>query len=183
LTREEVNQFIHRLFDEWHPMLYRYAARLAGDPGLAEDCVQEAFVALYTELARGRRIDNPRAWLLCVVRREAHRQLRARSRAGLPETQEMLELLSPPQDPSAVLEGGEIARSLSCLSVREEEVLLMRLEAMKYHEIARTLGITTNTVGTLVLRAVRKLRAHCGAIAKVSTAHQARRSGTRHALQ
>lgn len=140
-------------------------------------------MAMYAELARGRTIANPRAWLLCVVRREAHRQVRARMRAGSPETAEALELLSPPQDPLAAIEADEIARSLSCLSVREEEVLLMRLEAMKYHEIAAELGITQNTVGTLILRAIRKLQARCGAAVSPRAAKGSTTREARHALQ
>lgn len=183
MTRKEVNLLFDQLFDEWYPMLHRYASRLASDAALGEDVVQEAFVALYRELARGRRIANPRAWLLCVTRREVHRQMRARLRAGHPETAEILELLSPPQDPVAEFEADEIARSLSCLSVREEEVLLMRLEAMKYQEIAAELGITVNTVGTLVLRAIRKLQARCGVATPSAPPRSLKKGDARHALQ
>jgi RNA polymerase sigma-70 factor (ECF subfamily) len=183
LNREEVNLLLDQLFDEWYPMLHRYAARLTGDAALGEDAVQEAFMALYREFARGRKIANPRAWLLCVTRREVHRQMRARLKAGQPETAEILELLSPPQDPVAGLEADEIARSLSCLSVREEEVLLMRLEAMKYQEIAAELGITANTVGTLILRAIRKLQARCGVAAPSPSLRPVKKGDARHALQ
>jgi RNA polymerase sigma factor (sigma-70 family) len=46
---------------------------------------------------------------------------------------------------------------LSLLSRREEEVLLLRLEAMKYRKIADHLGISMNSVNTLLARALRKL--------------------------
>jgi RNA polymerase sigma factor (sigma-70 family) len=47
---------------------------------------------------------------------------------------------------------------LSLLSEREEEVLLLRSKGMKYKDIALHLGITTNSVGTLMVRAIRKIR-------------------------
>ena len=52
----------------------------------------------------------------------------------------------------------DIRSLLSMLSAREEEVLLLRLEAMKYREIAEQLGISVNSVNTLLSRALRKLQ-------------------------
>jgi len=52
---------------------------------------------------------------------------------------------------------GDIRSLLSVLSPREEEVLLLRLEALKYREIAEQLGISMNSVNTLLARALRKL--------------------------
>jgi CheY-like chemotaxis protein len=46
---------------------------------------------------------------------------------------------------------------LSILSSREEEVLLLRLQSLKYSEIAGQLGISVKTVGVLLTRALRKL--------------------------
>jgi len=53
---------------------------------------------------------------------------------------------------------GDIRSLLSLLSPREEEVLLLRLEAFKYREIAEQLGISMNSVNTLLARALRKLQ-------------------------
>ena len=44
------------------------------------------------------------------------------------------------------------------LSQREEEVLLLRMESLKYREIGTRLGISANSVTTLLSRAVKKLR-------------------------
>jgi transposase len=52
----------------------------------------------------------------------------------------------------------EIRGLLSVLSPREEEVLLLRLEALKYREIADHLGISMNSVNALLARALRKLQ-------------------------
>jgi RNA polymerase sigma factor (sigma-70 family) len=50
-----------------------------------------------------------------------------------------------------------IQNLLRLLSPREQEVLLLRLEAMKYREIADRLGISMNSVNTLLARALQKL--------------------------
>jgi RNA polymerase sigma factor (sigma-70 family) len=47
---------------------------------------------------------------------------------------------------------------MDLLSVREQEVLLLRLESMKYREIAAALGISINSVNTLLARALTKLQ-------------------------
>ena len=52
----------------------------------------------------------------------------------------------------------DIRTLLSVLTPREEEVLLLRLDAMKYREIADQLGISMNSVNTLLARALRKLQ-------------------------
>ena len=48
---------------------------------------------------------------------------------------------------------------LSRLAPREREVILLRAQGLKYREIAAQLGISSNSVGKLLFRAVRKMRA------------------------
>ena len=51
-----------------------------------------------------------------------------------------------------------IQNLLRLLSPREQEPLLLRLEAMKYREIADRLGISVNSVNSLLARALQKLQ-------------------------
>ena len=54
-----------------------------------------------------------------------------------------------------------IQRLRGCLSVlteREEQVLLLRLQSMKFREIGESLGITTSSVNTLLVRALERLQ-------------------------
>jgi DNA-directed RNA polymerase specialized sigma24 family protein len=51
---------------------------------------------------------------------------------------------------------------LSVLTSREQEVVLLRMQSLKYREIARLLGISRNSVNTLLARALRKLQAAVG---------------------
>ena len=147
------------LFAEHHEPLHRYLARLTGDPELAADAAQEAFVRL---LEQEPRPDHPRPWLYRVATNvvrdtaraaERHRVLgmdgKARGAHG-----------DPPGAPDGVV-GRAVARrrmrtALDALSEKEQQALLMREEGFKHREIAEALGTTTGSIGTLLRRAINK---------------------------
>lgn len=133
--------------------LVRYAVRATRCYELAEDLAQDAFMQLYQALRAGKHIEHPKAWTLCVLRRAMNRQLNDR---GLHEQLDDVDAPSEPAPGMSRIE--DLRRLLSLLSPREEEVLLLRLEALKYREIADQLGISMNTVNTLLARALRKLQ-------------------------
>jgi RNA polymerase sigma factor (sigma-70 family) len=141
------------LFDRWYIPLVRYALRSVGTYDLAEDLVQDVFTQLYQALRSGKDIEHPQAWTLCVLRRAVNRGLQERFRFDQLDDLELAR--SWPEEVADV----SVIRNLLCLlSHREEEVLLLRLEAMKYREIADHLGISMNSVNTLLARALRKLQ-------------------------
>ena len=79
--------------------------------------------------------------------------------AAIPIALEQLDEADLPRAPATEISRlAEIRSLLSVLSPREEEVLLLRLEALKYREIADQLGISINSVNTLLARALRKLQ-------------------------
>jgi RNA polymerase sigma factor (sigma-70 family) len=148
------------LFEEHHEALLRYLVRLTGDPDLARDAAQEAFVRLVTHPPRDER---PRAWLFTVATnlvREWSNTRRRRLRlldagAGLATAAD------PPPGPDAAAESAELRATVSAalagLSARERTVLLMREEGFRHREIAEVVGATTASVGTMIARALDKL--------------------------
>ena len=152
---------VDSLFREWYPSLVRYALRACGSMETAEDVVQEAFTELYRALVQGKVIESPRAWTLCVVRRGIVDQHREQSRHGgeflaFSEIEEQVDL--SPQTAPLGWEEDRLTRLLSVLSARQEEVLLLRVQGLKYRQIAAQLKIGTNSVKTLLARAVRKMQ-------------------------
>jgi len=156
LTRDEAAEVVNALFDGWYDSMVRFAFRLTGSVGEAEEVVQDAFLQLFNDLCAGTGIDNPKAWTFCVVRRGAARSIQHHLKREVPlDTVDLFFSTAPLPD----ADDGDMDRMLSVLTPRELEVVLLRLESMKYREIGSALGITANTVNVLLARALRKLQA------------------------
>jgi len=67
------------LYEREYPRLLRALTAIAGDPGVAEDAVQEAFVRGYRQGLAS--LDRPGAWLLVVATRVLFRARRRRRSA------------------------------------------------------------------------------------------------------
>jgi RNA polymerase sigma factor (sigma-70 family) len=153
VNESDATDLVAALFDRWYMSLVRYVIRTTNSYELAEDLAQDAFMQLYQALRAGKSIEHPKAWTICVLRRTMNKQLKDR---GLHEQLDELDMPAEPAPEMSRL--AEIRSLLSMLSPREEEVLLLRLEALKYREIADQLGISMNSVNTLLARALRKLQ-------------------------
>lgn len=156
MTERQASAIIEELYDSHYALLISYAARQAGCADAAEDAVQEAFMQLYRELREGRPIGNPAGWLVCVVRRLAY-QAALRVNRLEPLSERHL-AADEPAGAARDIDCLRLREMLGGLSEREAEVLVMRLGAMKYREIAAQLNITTSSVNTNLLRALKKLK-------------------------
>ncbi|MDZ4796602.1 MAG: sigma-70 family RNA polymerase sigma factor [Bryobacteraceae bacterium] len=158
--QDSLDQF-DAYFHMWYPHLLRYTCRFTASRATAEDVTQEVFLDLYEALRSGHRIEFPKAWTLCVARRKcADLQTRPFNLDGHHESLDVLEDRgsNPVQAMHASLEAQRLRSHLALLTEREEEVLLLRLQSMKFREIGESLGITTSSVNTLLSRALDKLQ-------------------------
>jgi RNA polymerase sigma factor (sigma-70 family) len=152
---------VAQLFDDHHQSLYRFLVRFSGDPDLAADAVQEAFLRLVERPPP--RVGGERAWLFAVATNIVVESARTRSRRDrlLDETGARVPVGEPPPDPHELVEANERRRlvtdALAVLSNKERTALLMREEGFSHREIAEAVGTTTGSVGTLVARALDKL--------------------------
>jgi RNA polymerase sigma factor (sigma-70 family) len=153
VNENDATDLVTGLFDRWYMSLVRYAVRTTANYDLAEDLAQDTFMQMYQALRAGKNIEHPKAWTICVLRRTMNRQMQARR---LQEPLDELEIAGEAVTEMSVF--ADIRSLLRVLSPREEEVLLLRLEALKYREIADQLGISMNSVNTLLARALRKLQ-------------------------
>ncbi|MCP5118791.1 MAG: sigma-70 family RNA polymerase sigma factor, partial [bacterium] len=139
MTPEEASRLVKSLFLSWYSSSVRYAYRLCGSVEVAEDAVQSAFQSLYLALIDGKQVIDPKRWTLCVVRRNIgkyHRGQRLHGEQLLP-----VEEFDEMPDPRAQVEPDELTELFGVLTSREEEVLLLRMNGLRYKEIAEDLGI------------------------------------------
>lgn len=148
------------LFHAHFPRLRRYLARLSGDPDLAADLAQEAFVRLYR---RGDLPEAPGAWLVTVAMNLLRntRNTRAR-RQRLLDASGGADVLavapSPLEDPDAGVERGRVRATLARLAERDQQLLLLRAEGYSYRDMAQALALNEASVGTLLARAKEAFR-------------------------
>ena len=149
------------LFHARYQSLFRYLDRLTGDPDLAKDLAQETFVRLYR---RGTMPDDPHAWLTTVATNLFRDDRRVRRRRGELIAQWVADPVfatDSSDTDAAVLAGEARARAraaLNALSPRDRQLLVLRHEGYSYRDLARAVGVSERSVGTMLIRATRAFR-------------------------
>jgi len=149
---------------------YRIARDLLGEPGAAEDAVQEALAVAIGGLARLRDPDALDGWFYRIVTNHCMRVLRrrrwlavwTRGKAGEAEMEGRSE---PPPDTALALARQE-ARLLLQVSrlppMQKAAVVLRYGHDRSVEEIGALLGVSPKTVKTHLVRGLRALRAALG---------------------
>jgi RNA polymerase sigma-70 factor (ECF subfamily) len=148
------------LFNIHFHRLFRYLDRLSGEPDLAADLAQEAFVKLYR---RASLPDAPEAWLISVAMNLFRNEKTTRSRRRRLLTLAGGENVGdPPVSPEQAAAAGDSRRRvrsvLDRLPERERRMLLLRAEGYSYRDIAAALELNEASVGVLLARAKRSFR-------------------------
>lgn len=141
-----------------HPDMYRYAAWLSRDPGVAEDVVQESLLRAWKSFDSLRDDGAARSWILTIVRRENARYF---ERKRL-ETVD-IDNLTPAQ--TALVSVGDdrrlddVRQAISRLEDDYREPLVLQvLLGYSTNEIAELMGIRPGAVLTRLHRARNKLK-------------------------
>ena len=140
--------------------VFAYVAGMLRDRGAAEDVVAAAFERAYRKRRSWNpRRGEPRAWLFGIARNAALDELRRRKRSAA--------LAVEPEDVGAAegaLRFAVVRSGIASLSTRDRELVALKFFAgLSNAEIASVLGVTESNAGTLVHRAVQKLRKACDA--------------------
>ncbi len=153
------------LYDRLAPLAYGLALRIVGDPRLAQDAVQEAFLRVW-QRADAFKSDKgrARAWLLRIVRkatidqrRSEQARRRAETRAGTDSEAQ------PPEGPDALFLDTERAASVRCaldeLPIEQRHVLeIAYFQGLSHSEIAARESLPLGTVKTRIRDGVLRLR-------------------------
>jgi len=155
-----IEQEIVDLYEREAGGILRYAGALARSQETARDALQEAFFRFFLCRAAGQQIRSPKGWLFRV----AHNYVLDQKKAGSRNEVGLESLRNVPSPAASRPEAaGPVADLLQGLleiglSPREIECIRLRMEDLRYEEIAGVLGLRTGTVGALLARAHGKIR-------------------------
>jgi RNA polymerase sigma factor (sigma-70 family) len=156
-------QALAELYRRHSHALFQYLLRLTPDTGVAEEILQDTFVAVWRSAARFEGRSAARTWLVGVARRQAHNRLRRRE-LELAGEAELADLATPDPSPenAALLLAtrDELIAAVGRLSPVHREALALAVgQGMSAQEIADVLGIPVGTAKSRLRDAKRALRA------------------------
>lgn len=139
----------------------RIAQRVLGPGSAAEDVAQDAFLSYYRRFGDATP-ERPGPWLYAAATHGALNALRAQRRRDRREAEDGLEHRQTAPDPAAQVvareAGEELRDAMRRLRPTSAAILALRYAGLHYHEIAETLDIPLDQVGTRLRRAEIALR-------------------------
>ena len=152
-----------------HPRLFRLANGILGNPYLAEDATQQAYLDIWRDLRRLRDPARFEGWSYRIVVRACYREAK-RTPRWLPDGS-----LPPGREPQesgsieVVLDRDQLERGFACLSVDQRAVLVLHhLLDMTLEQVAQTLDVPLGTVNSRLSRALNAMRAALEADARTA---------------
>jgi RNA polymerase sigma-70 factor (ECF subfamily) len=144
------------------PAVWRTAYRLLGNETDAADCFQETFIGAL-EVSRRQRVRKFAALLIKLATARAIDRLRQRYTDSMHNTTTLCTVPTgepgPAQQAAALELAEQLRKALAQISPQEAQVFCLRhLNGMSYRQIAKELGIKTNTAGVMLHRARARLR-------------------------
>lgn len=142
-------------YAEMLPRVYSFAYhRCGGNQAVAEDVVQETFMAAVREIRGGAAVREPTAWLFGLARHKLFDQFRAEARE---ERRLSLVWQAPKEDPewqpSEELARERTLAALAVLPASQRHALTLRyLDEMSVPEIATALGRSVHATESLLAR-------------------------------
>jgi RNA polymerase sigma factor (sigma-70 family) len=158
-SRQSDTDAFGELVERHQRLVFGVALARCGDPALAEDLAQEAFVTAWRDLDRLRDVDRVGTWVAGIARNLASSAVRTRSRRATPPA---IEIPSVPTPEDAVLDREDrelLGRALQDVpSAHREALVLYYLEGESIARIAENLNISEDLVKQRLSRGRRALR-------------------------
>ncbi len=161
-TGTDLQDKVAQLFVEARDDVYRYLLTLGLYPPGAQDATQEVFLRLYATLKKGEEIENLRGWVFRVAHNYGLK-LREKQVSEEPFGPVAEATLSAgPANPESELIRDERMRrfhaAVENLSEQQKRCLFLRMEGLRYPEIASAMGISPSAVGEFLRRAMLRLK-------------------------
>ncbi len=147
------------LYDLYAPSVYNYLLRLVNEPAVAEEILQEVFLAMWQGAHRFREEAKVKTWLLRIAHHQAVSWLR-RARAAAWTNEELEDHEHDPIEEHLARSWqiDQVRAALACLTPNHRAVIeLTFVQGLSYAEIAEVLNCPIGTVKSRMSYALRRL--------------------------
>lgn len=155
-----VEERVEEIYRAERDSIYAYLICFRVPAGRAQELTQDSFLKLYQKMARGEEIENPRAWLYRVAHNFALR---------FHEREPVFDELDPnctaaessPNPERSLIDRerrSALVQAMGDLSPQQRNCLELRVQGLRYREIADIVGISSSAVGEFLRRAVARLK-------------------------
>ncbi|NML66527.1 sigma-70 family RNA polymerase sigma factor [Hymenobacter sp. RP-2-7] len=146
----------HQLYQRYKTAMFSCALRILNDRALAQDALQDAFLAVFQQLAAFRQHSTLGAWIKRIVVQTALHTLRREQRMEVYDQERHPEPLVPWRDN---LTGEALAQAIAELPAGYRAVFcLVEVEGYLHREVAELLGISEGTSKSQLHQAKRLLQ-------------------------
>ena len=138
-----------------HRAVFATARAILRDAAVAEEVTQDVFLKLYRHQDSAPEGDLLRPWLLRVTINESRNAIRSRNRSLARDTvyEKTRQETAAEFEPESSRQLEATRRALDRIKEPMRSCLLLRHQGLSYREIAQTLSVKENYVGSLVARA------------------------------
>jgi RNA polymerase sigma-70 factor (ECF subfamily) len=150
---------VAELYNRYAARLYGFGLQLLGNPGLAEEVVQETFVRLWRTAGRFDPARGSVGGYMFVMARSVAEDVRKRPSSRVLAAAEEVDPPEVPDDVDRLMDGLVVREALDSLSPTHRGVLSLAYdEGLTQSEIAKQLSIPLGTVKTRMFHGLRALR-------------------------
>jgi RNA polymerase sigma-70 factor (ECF subfamily) len=161
LTQAAEAETFEALYRRTLPRVYAYVASLLQDRATAEDVTALTYERAYRKRRGFSALRGTReAWIFGIARNAALDELRRRKRsAALTAEPADTDAAAPEDAADTALRRAALRTALAGLAPRERELIALKFHAgLDNAELATVLGVSVSNAGTMLHRAVTKLR-------------------------
>lgn len=169
MSKSENQKRFSDIYSKESDALFRFCLLRVSDRERALDITQEAFTRLWSSLASGKEIENPRALVFVTARNliiDWYRKTKPISLEGLSSDDERPFDIPDERQARDMEISSDARRALELISALEsqyQEVIYLRFVSdMEPREIAEVLGLNANTVSVRLTRGLDALRGLMG---------------------
>lgn len=155
-----VHERVEQIYEAERENIYSYLLYFGLPAARAQELAQDSFLKLYFKMSKGSAIENPRAWLYKVAHNLALRSYRRELKFD--EWDPDFEPPDARPDPERALheerQRSALYQAVRNLSPQQRNCLHLRVQGLRYREIAEVTGISMSAVGEFLRRATARLK-------------------------